>query len=107
MIKKITQKEFTNEIINWTGENVSFCSFTISQTNIKTLEDVEILFNKYNISESIKSCKNVKENLKVETKSNYLLLNNSRLDMKGNCFKYNDDIIGIMDDFLIIYYRNK
>ena len=107
MIKKITQKEFTNEIIGWNGENVSCCSFSINNLNINSLDDIETLFSKYDLYEAVKTWR-VKKDLKVEIKSNYLLLNNSRLDIRGKYFKFNDDILGVMDNYsLIIYYKNK
>ena len=109
MIKKITQKDFIEELQSYTGYNVSCCNFIINQTNIKTLNDVEVFFNKYNFcSESIKRSRRVKLDFKVEIKSNYLLLNNRKLDLKGKYFKFNDDILGVMDgDFLNVYYKNK
>ena len=107
MIKKITQKEFIKEVTNWTGENVSCCSFSINNLNINSLDDIETLFSKYDLYEAVKTWR-VKKDLKVEIKSSFLLLNDSRLDLKGKCFKYNDDILGLLNDnYLIIYYKNK
>ena len=107
MIKKITQKEFIEEMKNWTGEDISFNSFLNFLLKINCLDDIKTIFDKYDIYETVKTW-NMKENLKVEIKSNYLLLNDSRLDIKGKCFKYNDDILGVLSEhYLIIYYRNK
>ena len=118
MLNKITQKDFIKEMQNWTGENVSFCSVSLellnksrlvilNQLNIKSLDDIKPLFDVSNIYEAVENWM-IKENLKVEIKSNYLLLNNSRLDIKGKCFKYNDDILGVLSEhYLIIYYKNK
>ena len=108
MIKKITQKVFIEEMVSWSGENISFISIPLNRlVNIKSLDNIEQLFIDSQVYNSVKTWR-IKENLKVEIKSNYLLLNNSKLEIKGKCFKFNDNIIGIMDDnFLIIYYKNK
>ena len=107
MIKKITQKEFIKEMTNWTGENVSFISISLNKISINGVDDIESLFHTASVYNSVKTWR-VKEDLKVEIKSSYLLLNDSRLDLKGKCFKYNDDILGLLNDnYLIIYYKNK
>ena len=107
MIKKITQKEFTNEMISWSGENISFNSISLNRISINGVDDIESLFHTASVYNSVKTWR-IKEDLKVEIKSSYLLLNDSRLDLKGKCFKYNDDILGLLNDnYLIIYYKNK
>ena len=107
MIKKITQNEFIEEMISWTGENISFNSISLNRININGVDDIESLFHTASVYNSVKTWR-IKEDLKVEIKSNYLLLNNSRLDIRGKYFKFNDDILGVMDNYsLIIYYKNK
>ena len=108
MIKKITQKEFIKEMQSWTGENISFNSISLNRlVDINSLDDIEPLFTNAKVYDSVKTWR-IKEDLKVEIKSNFLLLNNSRLDLKGKYFKFNDDILGVLNEhYLIIYYKNK
>ena len=108
MIKKLTKLQFVDEIKNLSGQNISFNSISLNRlVNIKSLDDIEPLFTNAKVYDSVKTWR-VKEDLKVDIKSNYLLLNNSRLDLKGKYFKFNDDILGVLNQYyLIIYYKNK
>ena len=92
-MKKVTKKEIINNFHNLKGKNIAFvCSRYFSK--ILELESVisqiDIIINNPLILDNW----NKKEKLEILEKSNYLLLNNSRLDLT-NCefFTYKDFII--------------
>ena len=106
-IKKLTQEELIEGMVSWSGGSISYCNFIINQTNIKNLNDIEALFNKYNFSsESIIGSKRVYKDLKVETNSNILMLNNEKLNLKDNEYFIFDGILGLINsNFLKAYYK--
>ena len=108
MIKDLTKLQFAEEMKNWTGENVSFNCLSLRLLKIENNYDIETVFNENNIYEVAKKWKIHKE-LKVNIHSYFILLNNnSRVDLRGIYFKFNDDILGLIDDdCLFVYCRNK